>query len=133
MTTEKAMKNLLIVDSNDSVLWTLQDALGDEGFTVETTWSGYEALELLRTGEFHVLLIDEYLPDLHVTEFLQRMREMPVQPWTIVMQGPAMAVLNPQDYAALGACMVVPKNAADIRKAVWSCCAGAPIANATVN
>ena len=63
-------KRVLIVDNNENVLGTLQRVLENTGFDTRTTWSGFEALDLLKTEDFQVLLVDDYLPDLHSSDFL---------------------------------------------------------------
>ena len=56
--------NVLIVDNDERILWAFQEHLENAGFDTEATWSGHEALALLRTGEFDILLVDDYFPDL---------------------------------------------------------------------
>ncbi len=58
-------KKVLIVENNALTLSRLQQALETAGFDASTTWSGYEALALLKSRSFDLLLVDDYLPDLH--------------------------------------------------------------------
>ena len=60
-----ARSRVLIVDNNEDVLNTLDKLLTEEGFDTRTTWSGHEALALIRSQPFDVLLVDDYLADLH--------------------------------------------------------------------
>jgi CheY-like chemotaxis protein len=80
-------KKVLIVESNDATATAFQHKLQDAGFDARTTWSGHEALALLQSNEFDVLLMDNYLPDLHATDFLERLGRLPLQPWVVVMKG----------------------------------------------
>src|SRR5215472_7210037 len=80
-----AKVNVLIVDNDDLILGKLQQLLEDAGFNATTTWSGHEALGLLRSGVFDVLLVDDYLPDLHSHNFLERVNCLPIQPSIVVM------------------------------------------------
>ena len=57
-----------------------------EGYDSIATWSGLEALELLKSGEYDILLVSSYLPDVYVGDFFQRLNRLPVQPCSIVMQ-----------------------------------------------
>jgi CheY-like chemotaxis protein len=73
----KPRKKILIVDNNEPVRGTIERVLGTAGSDTRTTWSGREALELLGSEEFDVLLVDDYLPDLHCSEFLSRVGKLP--------------------------------------------------------
>ena len=122
-------KKVLIVDTNDSVLIAFQKRLHDAGFDTRTTWSGHEALALLQSSEFDVLLMDDYLPDLHATDFLERLGQLPLQPWVVVMKGGAPKPASARLYRGLGASGVVNKRDATlVVQAVLSCCAAEPLA-----
>ena len=71
MTIEGA-NAVLIVDNDDHVLKALGNMLEKEGFHAQTTWSGHEALARLQSRRFEVLLVGDYLADLHSTDFLKR-------------------------------------------------------------
>jgi len=60
--------------------------------------------------EFDVLLVDDYLPDLHACEFLSRVGQLPVQPWIVVMQASLPTTDDLLRYASLGAFSVVRKH-----------------------
>jgi CheY-like chemotaxis protein len=116
-------KRVLIVDNNEDILWTLQATIENAGFDTRTTWSGFEALALLESREFDVLLVDDYLPDLHANDFLKRVRRLTVQPSIVVMQGPTPSATDLRHYASLGASAVVRKrDTAEVCKAISSCC-----------
>jgi len=125
-------KKVLIVESDDTTAQAFQRRLEDAGFDARTTWSGHEALALLQSSEFDVLLIDSYLPDLHATDFLERLSRLPLQPWVVVMKGgSASAPESLRRYRGLGVSSVVNKrDAAQTVQAVWSCCAAEPLAKA---
>ena len=123
---------VLIVESNDKMAEDFQTRLQDAGFDTRTTWSGHEALALLQSSEFDVLLVDNYLPDLHATDFLKRLRRLPLQPWVVVMKG-RLASESLRRYRALGVSSVVSKrDPAQVVLAVSSCCAKKPQAKASV-
>jgi len=122
------------VDNNERILGIFQELLQNEGFDTRTTWSGHEALELLRSEEFDVLLVDDYLPDLHSGDFLCRVGRLPIQPWVVVMQASTPTAHQLQHYLWLGASAVVRKHhLAEVCQAVGSCCANEPLARACVN
>ena len=56
------------------------------GFDSIATWSGLEALKLLKSGEYGILLVSSYLPDVYVGDFFERVNRLPVRPCSIVMQ-----------------------------------------------
>lgn len=101
--------NVLIVDNDDRILWQFQELLENAGFNTHTTWSGREALALLKTGEFDTLLVDDYLPDLHSHDFLERVRRLSRQPLIVVMHSEAPSSGKLQLYKSLGVSQLVDK------------------------
>jgi CheY-like chemotaxis protein len=79
-------KRVLIVDNNEEESCVFVSMLERAGYETKTTWSGLEALELLKSEEFAILLVSNYLPDLYVGEFLERLKALPKQPCSIVIQ-----------------------------------------------
>jgi len=124
---------VLIVESNDLMAEAFQTRLQEAGFDARSTWSGHEALALLRSTEFDVLLMDNYLPDLHATDFLLRLNRLPLQPWVVVMKGDAESAPL-RRYRGLGASSIVSKrDTAQVLQAVASCCAKEPLVKTTVH
>ena len=81
-----AKRQVLIADNNEDVLATLDRELKEAGYDTVTTWSGVEALRLLNSNTFDSLLVDDYLPDLYIGDFLERVSRLPVRPRILVMQ-----------------------------------------------
>ena len=54
--------NVLVVDDQEAIRDTLQTALDDEGFTVETAANGQEALDILERWQPCVILLDLMMP-----------------------------------------------------------------------
>lgn len=79
-------KRVLVVDNNDEESQVLASMLEHAGYRPTTTWSGLEALRLLKSREFDVVLVSSYLPDLYVGDFFERFNRLPVKPCVIVMQ-----------------------------------------------
>ena len=44
----------------------LEAMLHEAGYETITTWSGLEALELLKSQKVDILLVSSYLPDLYI-------------------------------------------------------------------
>ena len=127
-------KKVLIVDNDESTLMILQKVLEREGFDTCLTWSGHEALELLRSQNFDVLLVDDYLPDLHHHDFLARVSRLPLQPWVVVMQATEPTQDDRRQYAELGAFAVVAKHhIGKVCKAALQCTIDEPLARAYAN
>lgn len=125
---------VLIVDNSQCALEAFQKVLARVGFDTRTTWSGREALDLLGSQEFDVLLVDDDLPDLHACEFLSRVGQLPVQPWIVVMQASMPTTNEWLRYASLGVFSVVRKHhLAEVCKAVSSCCVAEPLAKTCIN
>jgi CheY-like chemotaxis protein len=78
-------RRILIVDNDEDMLFRLGKELTEAGYEVTTTWSGVEALSLLESCAFDSLLVDDYLPDLYIGEFLQKLSPLSVCPRIYVM------------------------------------------------
>lgn len=81
-----ASKRVLVVDNQDSVRAALQLQLREAGWHALTTWSGLEALRILKSVPFDLLLVDDYLPDLHIGEFLKQVSRLDSPPLVWVMR-----------------------------------------------
>ena len=126
-------KKVLVVESNDAMATAFQKQLEDAGFDARCTWSGHEALALVQSNEFDVLLTDSYLPDLHAADFLERLSRLPLQPWVVVMRGGTSSE-SLRRYRNLGASSVVNKrDIAQVVQAVSACCAKEPLVKASVH
>lgn len=79
-------KQVLIIDNDEEESLKLVRMLESAGHNPTTTWSGLEALELLRSREFDLVLVSSYLPDMYVGDFFARFNQLPVQPCSIVIQ-----------------------------------------------
>lgn len=83
---ESRNQRILIVDNDEKESKRLEAMVRGAGYDTITTWSGLEALDLLKSGKIDVLLVSSYLPDLYIGDFLARLRGLPIQPCSIVMQ-----------------------------------------------
>lgn len=101
-------KSILIVDDDEHVLMALEALLESRGYDTTTARIGQQALELLLSGEFDLVLLDEQLPDLDSEEFLKQIQGMEIQPEVIVMQAKSDFDAMSR-FSALGAGDVVGK------------------------
>lgn len=67
--------NVLVVDDQEVIRDTLQTALDDEGFNVETAANGKEALEILGRWKPCVVLLDLMMPVMDGWALIHKMRE----------------------------------------------------------
>jgi CheY-like chemotaxis protein len=79
-------KHCLIVDNSEERSGILARMFEADGHRATTTWSGLEALRLLRSPGVDVVLVRTYVADLYVGEFLGRAKRLPSPPDVIVMQ-----------------------------------------------
>ena len=115
--------NVLIVDNDDRALWRFQELLEHRGMSTRATWSGHEALAMLRSGEFDVLLVDDYLPDVHAHDFLERVNRLVMHPPVVVMHSKPPTHSDLQSYASVGVEQLVNKSDAEnVCRAVVLCC-----------
>ena len=83
---ESRNKRILIVDNNEEESGRLGVMLQRAGYDSIATWSGLEAMELMNSEEYDILLVSSYLPDVYVGDFFERLSRLPVRPCSIVMQ-----------------------------------------------
>ncbi len=67
-------KNILVVDDQEAIRDTLETALDDEGFTVETAANGREALDILLRWKPCVILLDLMMPVMDGWAFCEEQR-----------------------------------------------------------
>jgi two-component system, NtrC family, response regulator AtoC len=65
---------ILIVDDEKAMLLALRGLLSKEGYEVETAGSGEQALKLIETGNFHLVITDLSMPGISGMDVLERGR-----------------------------------------------------------
>ncbi|HME53186.1 MAG TPA: response regulator [Candidatus Lokiarchaeia archaeon] len=68
--------SILVVDDDEGICETMADILGEMNFTVNTATDGYKALELVKTHEYSMTLMDMRMPGLDGLETLKQMRQV---------------------------------------------------------
>jgi CheY-like chemotaxis protein len=74
----------LIADNDEAVLLELERALGDEGYDTAVTVSREAAFQVLSTGAFDLLVIDDYFSDQHCVQVLTHFRGAGIRPMVVV-------------------------------------------------
>ena len=77
--------NLLVVDDERTLRFTLKESLSEEGYRVETAADVAEAMSLLEREEFHVALVDQKLPDESGIQLMKRIKAKRPETQVIVM------------------------------------------------
>lgn len=62
---------ILVVDDDAAVRGALSKLLGRQGYEVASAVDGREGLEYLRTGQWHVVILDEDMPGMKGDEVLE--------------------------------------------------------------
>jgi DNA-binding response OmpR family regulator len=107
--TVEIRRRILIVDNDDQESSALCDFLKQAGFEAWATWSGVHALEHLELNHFDILLVDDYVADVYVGEFIRAVCSLPSHPSVVVMQT-WQARTDIRWGRSLGACSFVDKH-----------------------
>ena len=70
------MNHVLIVDDEADIRTSLEAILSEEGYAVTTAATAAEALTLIRDAEYHVVLLDIWLPDRDGLDTLAEIRNL---------------------------------------------------------
>jgi DNA-binding NtrC family response regulator len=65
----------LVVDDEELIRWSLHNALRDIGFIVELASSGDEALQMLNSTHFDIVITDYKMPGLSGLDLLEKIKE----------------------------------------------------------
>ena len=68
------MSQILVVDDDQTLHELIEGALSGEGHTLHHAFSGGEGLEMLRSDQFDLALIDYIMPEMDGGEFLEELR-----------------------------------------------------------
>jgi len=79
------MQTILIVDDHKPTLEAMSEALSTQGYEVVSASNGEDALELMKTQPFDVVLTDFKMPDVDGMEILKAAKSMDLQPEVIVI------------------------------------------------
>src|SRR5690348_12557742 len=68
-------RRVLVADCHDDTLIMLEKLLEDAGFDTTTVWTAKDALMLVDSHVFDLVLVNNYLPDAECEELLKNLRE----------------------------------------------------------
>jgi CheY-like chemotaxis protein len=106
--TVEIRRRILIVDEDDEDSSALRDFLKRAGYETRATRSGMHALKHLESNHFDIVLVDDYVADMYVGEFIRVACSLPSHPSIIVMQM-WQARTDIRWDRSLGACSFVDK------------------------
>ncbi len=92
MTTDESVSDetpfrILVVDDEEPIRGLLRSFLSSRGYTVTAIDGGRRALELVRSREFHLVLLDLKMPDLDGQEVLRELRLIDQRLSVVIMSG----------------------------------------------
>lgn len=118
----KYRKSVLIVDDDERNLITLESLFESRGYDTVTAWGGKEALKLLRSRDFDLVLLDDFLPDIPSEEILKAIRQLPIQPLVALLKGPVLSGSTSVRFTPLAAdCSVSKKSLATAVGSIQEC------------
>jgi CheY-like chemotaxis protein/anti-sigma regulatory factor (Ser/Thr protein kinase) len=79
------MSSILIVEDDRASRHLAQSVLERKGWEVTAVGDGAEALDLLRTRQFDVMLLDVWMPRMNGLELLEQLRDRRPRPRVVVM------------------------------------------------
>ncbi len=79
--------NILVVDDDEGVRSFLSKALSRQGYLLNTASDGREALHLLKTATFQIILLDLNLPKISGAELLKVIKKEYPKTEVIVISG----------------------------------------------
>jgi len=100
---------ILILDCDPEFLIEVEHLLESDGFDTTVTWDVWEAIALLASREFDVILVGEHPPEVRSKEILESLRAMHKPTPCIVLQGEQTYPFQGEYLCSLGAYGVIPK------------------------
>ncbi len=70
------MKNILLVDDEDSIHLLYREELEEEGYSVDSAFSGEEALDKLSNAKVDLVILDINMPGMNGLEALRKIKEI---------------------------------------------------------
>ncbi len=101
-------KQVLIVDDDDDVSSTLSELLTYSGYQVTSTFSGSQALDLIETNDFAVIILDLAVPGMGGISVLHELRERGDQTPVVVLSA-YLGMMNKDEIKEIGASEVLDK------------------------
>ena len=85
--------NVLLVDDDDGIRFTLEGIIEDEGYSVFGAEDGYQAIELVKQIDFHWVFMDIRMPGLNGVETYLEIKKISPSSMVVMMTGFSVAAL----------------------------------------
>jgi DNA-binding response OmpR family regulator len=121
---EELRNHVLVIDIDDDFLIGIERLLEDQGFDTTITWDVNEALDLLASKQFEVVLVGHHPPELHASEILRHMQGARKAPSCLVVQSSGLVSPDSRFFLSQGARGVLCKwHHGDIAERIKKCLA----------
>ena len=115
-------RTALILDTDETILIGLEQLLEDDGVQTTTTWDVREALALLRSKHYDVVLLAEHPPEINCKQFLHQLRAWGDRTPMVVLQSAPRHPFETRYLQSLDTYAVVSKrNPRQIAQTVRKC------------
>lgn len=81
------MANIIFVDDDEKLVDSLMQWLRHENFSVEAVYLGNDALQMLKTNEYDIVVLDRNLPDMEGLDILRSYRAIGGQAPVLMLTG----------------------------------------------
>jgi CheY-like chemotaxis protein len=105
-------RRTLIVNNNQQESDALVQLFDSFGHEASAMWSGRDALDYLATNRIDLLLVDQFLADMYVGKFIERVLSQPNHPRVTITKGAGNCKSIKYDKS-LGECQVFEKEQPD--------------------
>ncbi len=120
--TDHMLKNILLVDDEESIRKMVRAVLGEEEYAFTEASNGVEALEIMETQSFDLILTDVIMPDCDGIELVMSVRKKLPDIKVIVMSGGGRVradhYLNLAEKLGAARVFEKPFNTAELRETV---------------
>ena len=118
------MIRILVAEDDDVMRAYLERALTRQGYDVMTASNGRDALDLLESGTFDLLLSDIVMPEVDGIELAQKAQAMPNPPQVMFITGFAAVALQASDALPEAQLLSKPFHLKDLVRQVEALFAG---------
>jgi DNA-binding response OmpR family regulator len=122
-------KKVLIVDVDEFVLLDLQRILEDAGFDTTVTWDSNEARQMLRNGDFHLLILCDHPPEVVPGELMFQASSRNTLPRCVILRSAGQA--GSQPHLSASTSTVCKRNYEEVLRAVQAHLENAPLSRAS--
>jgi len=105
-------RRTLIVNNNQQESDALVQLFDSFGHEASAMWSGRDALDYLATNRIDLLLVDQFLAEMYVGDFIERVLRLPNHPRVAITKGGGNSKSIKYDKS-LGECQVLEKEQPD--------------------